>query len=404
MNSVSPLPEALDGRKWIIRQSPAGSGSIDTVARKMAVPLRNTAEDRFVRNHEMAHGKITPRVSSGKQCLKYSVSMLALQSCEDLRVHHFLNSAGIECTGSITEQDAVRCVETFLATPRDLAALLLSALHTHDFPRILAALGDRLDVTRLNALMAGVRLIDERLQAGRGISRPIGFRNCTIPAAKVFDALFPESGSSGGDDCMRVPLNRLGHNRRQVKWGSMNIEELSLSQTRRSPAFSKIRTFTDEGAVMTAVYRLPVDSRIFSRTRAHKGGTVLIDLSGSMSLTLDDLDRIVAAAPAATIATYSGRSTHGTLHIVARKGRVANSDGLRAAQSSGNGNIVDGPALRWLAKQQAPRLWVSDGYVTGKHDHTSVDLGAEAQIICNKARIRRVEKAQAVADALTKAK
>jgi hypothetical protein len=100
------------------------------------------------------------------------------------------------------------------------------------------------------------------------------------------------------------------------------------------------------------------------------------------------------------VATYSGNRTSGTLHIVARKGRVANADGLRLARSSGSGNIVDGPALQWLAQQQAPRLWVSDGYVTGKYDRSSIDLGADAQIICNKAKIRRVEKAQAVADAL----
>ena len=404
MNAISPLPEALDGRQWSIRKSPSGSGSIDTVARQMAVPLGTAAADRFVRNHEMAHGKITPKVSSGKQCIKFGVSMLALQCCEDLRVHHFLNSAGIECTGSLQGHDINRCVESYLSHPRDLAALVISALHTQDLSRVLAALGERLEVSALNALMAGVRLIDERLEAGRGIYRPIGFRNCTIPAAKVFDALFPESGPADSDENTKVPLNRLGLERRQVNWGSMTIKELSLSQTRRCPASSKIRTFTDEGAVMSAVYRLPVDGRIFSRSRAHKGGTVLIDLSGSMSLSLDDLDRIVLAAPAATVATYSGNRTSGTLHIVARKGRVANADGLRLARSSGSGNIVDGPALQWLAQQQAPRLWVSDGYVTGKHDRTSIDLGADAQIICNRAKIRRVEKAQAVADALKRGK
>jgi len=397
MNTVSPLPEALDGRKWVVRQSASGSGSIDTVARNMAVPLGGADSDRFVRNHEMAHGKITPKVSSGKQCIKFGVSMLSLQCCEDLRVHHFLNSAGIECTGSLTEHDTGRCVQSYLASPRDLAALLLSSLHTQDFTRVLAALSERLEISRLNALMAGVRLIDERLQAGRGISRPIGFRNCTIPAAKVFDALFPETGISGGDAESQIPLKRLGLERRPAKWGTLSIKELSLSQTRRVPLASRIRTFTDTGAIMSAVHRLPVDGRIFTRNRAHKGGTVLIDLSGSMSLSLDDLDRIVAAAPAATIATYSGHSTTGTLYIVAKKGRVANAAGLRVARSSGNGNIVDGPALQWLAQQQTPRLWVSDGYVTGKHDRASIDLGAEAQIICNKAGIRRVEKAEAVA-------
>ena len=30
--------------------------------------------------------------------------------------------------------------------------------------------------------------------------------------------------------------------------------------------------------------------------------------------------------------------------------------------------MVDGPALRWLARQDRPRIWVSDGVVTGVGD------------------------------------
>ena len=80
--------------------------------------------------------------------------------------------------------------------------------------------------------------------------------------------------------------------------------------------------------------------------------------------------------------------------MVARKGRVVDHAGLVKARSYGNGNIVDGPALEWLAKQSEPRFWISDGLVTGEHDKTSIDLGAEAQVICNRAGIRRVDRVQ----------
>ena len=76
---------------------------------------------------------------------------------------------------------------------------------------------------------------------------------------------------------------------------------------------------------------------------------------------------------------------------MARKGRVVDSHTLAKARI-GNGNIVDGPALRWLSNQQQPRLWISDGYVSGKQDRASVDLGAEAQVICNRADIRRIKQ------------
>ena len=66
--------------------------------------------------------------------------------------------------------------------------------------------------------------------------------------------------------------------------------------------------------------------------------------------------------------------------------------GLDKARTYGNGNIVDGPALDWLGKQPGPRVWVSDGFVTGVNDTTSVDLGAAAQVTCNRGSIRRVER------------
>jgi hypothetical protein len=118
-----------------------------------------------------------------------------------------------------------------------------------------------------------------------------------------------------------------------------------------------------------------------------------------MSLSLKDLKRIVDVAPATTIAVYSGQGKKGTLTIIGEKGRLVDDRGLAEACQS-NGNIIDGPALRWLALEDGPRIWVSDGLVTGVNDNPSIDLGAEAQRICHHGKILRVEKAEAVADLL----
>ena len=168
---------------------------------------------------------------------------------------------------------------------------------------------------------------------------------------------------------------------------------------RHVASLARQRTYRDEGSCMAAPYRMPVDGRVFCRFKPQLGGTVLIDGSGSMSLSREDLEQIVTTAPASTVAIYSGCSTTGTLTIIGTKGRIADTKGLAKARV-GNGNIVDGPALEWLGKQAEPRLWVSDGFVTGKHDRTSVDLGAEAQTLCQKHRIRRVPKPEAVCDFL----
>ena len=119
-----------------------------------------------------------------------------------------------------------------------------------------------------------------------------------------------------------------------------------------------------------------------------------------MRLTSEELLKIVTTAPAATIAIYSGRRAKGKLTIIGRKGMVATEEGLQQARKVGNGNVVDGPALKWLSKQNSPRLWVSDGLVTGKNDKTGINLAIECQNICHRSDIKRVEKSDAVCDLL----
>jgi hypothetical protein len=111
-----------------------------------------------------------------------------------------------------------------------------------------------------------------------------------------------------------------------------------------------------------------------------------------------DLQRVTAAAPLATVAIYAGRGASGTLSIVAARGRMASSSDIGAML--GRGNVVDGPALRWLAQQPEPRIWISDGQVTGTRDRPSTDLVVDAIRICQQAGIRRVAKAEGVCDLL----
>ena len=127
---------------------------------------------------------------------------------------------------------------------------------------------------------------------------------------------------------------------------------------------------------------------------------MLIDVSGSMAITHRDLAKIIKAAPAATVAVYSGRGSKGILTVVGSNGRIATEDGLAESLRAGSGNVVDGPALEWLAEQSEPRLWVSDGMVTGSCDRASADLAVEAQRICRLGRITRVSKLDAVQKAI----
>jgi hypothetical protein len=391
---ITPLPEAIDGERWTVKE---GTGSCDTVKRILGVPSDESSGSRFVRNHELGHAKITPRVAAFKQCKKFGVSMDAMQVCEDLRVHRFLGETGIEMSGVLNDDEAEQTVRKVAGNDRLLAALLVASMHTDDHARFLGAMWLHLDEERHQNLMRMTSMVDARMAQGRGLDRPIGFRNGTAPAARLFDALFPEDGEASP----QLPLESLCMPRRarQSKWGQMQIETLQASNSRPIPAAARSRAFTDHGAVLEAAHRLHIDGRVFTRRRRQRGGTVLIDASGSMRFSPSDLERVITAAPLATVGIYGGRGRSGTLTIVASKGRMAASALIKAA-SCQHGNVVDGPALRWLARQPEPRIWISDGHVTGIADQPSSDLAVDAIHICRKARITRAEKTDIVTDLL----
>ena len=89
-----------------------------------------------------------------------------------------------------------------------------------------------------------------------------------------------------------------------------------------------------------------------------KGGTILIDASGSMMFNGQDILEIMELLPAVTIAMYNGHYDKGQLRVIARNGKRVSEEYLNT--HSGGGNVVDGPALEWLATMPARRIWVSD--------------------------------------------
>jgi hypothetical protein len=180
-------------------------------------------------------------------------------------------------------------------------------------------------------------------------------------------------------------------------WGGLRIVEFPRP-LRLAPRVAGRRwRAAEEGTLLGDPSRFYRDGRGWRerRRRRHAGGTVLIDCSGSMSLTPEALEDLVAANPAALIATYSGDEGRqsGRLHIVARGGRRVRPQHLRPP---GLHNVCDGPALEWLGRQPPPRIWVSDGGVTGRGEVSTPALLADAAAIADRHRIRRVETADAL--------
>ncbi len=178
------------------------------------------------------------------------------------------------------------------------------------------------------------------------------------------------------------------HDNPELQWGAMR--EVRLPFVR--PITAAIRALTRRpmyvGPLMYPHRYL--DGAMFGLRRQVAGGTLLIDMSASMDVTSDQIDAILTHWPAATIAAYGSEKRHcrsGVLVIVARHGRAVDPGVLRDA--IGAGNVVDGPALRWLCEQSEPRIWVCDGWVTGIGDYMSLTLVREAMQLARQGKVTR---------------
>ena len=168
---------------------------------------------------------------------------------------------------------------------------------------------------------------------------------------------------------------------------------------------SSIPASTNEGLHVRRIDRLCMDGAIFAKKRSSRSigsasdTTILIDVSGSMNFDEEELDSIASKCGGiATVATYSGLDEIGHLRIVSRDGYRCEPDQMRT--DSFYGNIVDVPALRWLAGRSGRRIWLCDGHVTGAFDNARAEVDMECSRISKNARIIRVNDAERLASVL----
>jgi hypothetical protein len=144
------------------------------------------------------------------------------------------------------------------------------------------------------------------------------------------------------------------------------------------------------------------EQRVFARKTRATGGIVVVDCSGSMSFSTEDLDRIMAATAGATVLCYSsGNEPDGAnIWLVAKGGRRTST----MPHFPGN-NGVDGPALEYgvsLRRHNEPVVWISDTRVTGKMDSASEFLRDWCLDFCAKNNVHIVGDSQRAATLLRK--
>lgn len=152
---------------------------------------------------------------------------------------------------------------------------------------------------------------------------------------------------------------------------------------------------TDSGRSVRYVqrYLMDDDMRVFVRKSRGLGAVIVIDCSGSMRLTIGDVDKMIDASAGATVLCYSSGYTYDednpNAWLVAK-----NNSRIRELPQFPGGNGCDGPALVYAAglraKSSNPIIWISDGQVTGKGDFYSPVLAREAKRICKRYNIKRI--------------
>lgn len=187
-------------------------------------------------------------------------------------------------------------------------------------------------------------------------------------------------------------------------WGKMKIVD-NLEMIKRPKV--RLEKRRKAGFIGALIYPfralLPAgDGQAFGTVTRQEKGTLVLDCSGSMSLTVEEIEAVLNHAPQTTIALYASNPQSnygGNLVIAAANGKVvkdmfqthSRGEDLRKFRNKylGGDNLVDGPALEWLAQQPEPRIWISDGGITGNGTVHYEGLLLECKMIVRKYGIQR---------------
>ena len=449
-----PYPDLLgrsdvpkEGGPWAIHDVPMAPGFAKTspVGREMHVPTGDNPQERVVRAHEMMHAKVSPAETWPEWLARGIGSERGLHAAEEFRVNELLRRQGFDTKKSlldgsekftgerIAEQglwaEGVYMTAAFAGTARLRPFISGVRKHNPEWADAFRALD-----ARLRALVKKINTRDLASTADLGGLAPDGFAYAEAWASLLdllADPPKPDDdegdgegdGKSTDEDAgvasdgdkatkrgskrpdrpappfdadsikrMTTPGRRGRGAGGTVPWVPLIVSYEPLD--RHAPGgLGKTRRAADRGRHPRRIHRLLTDphKRIFDATKRGNGGVVLIDVSGSMTFTQENILSIVEAAPGATVAIYSAltkNDNNPNLWVVAAKGkmvsRIPNGNG-------GNGN--DGPALDWAISQRqrssTPVVWVCDGVVTGEGDQLSDQLTLECinKVIRNKVTI-----------------
>lgn len=422
--------------RWTVHhcQAVRGEPKTDVTHRVMYAPSLDTELARVIRGHELMHAKLSPNAEQFAQWVNREVaSATALTVVEELRINYLCQHAGFDVKTHLADGSELVAGER-LAETGDWANAVATAIATAGtaghkqfltgIRRHNRAWGDAL-------LDIGKRAVREMKKAHRdrglamthehnGMS-PYGF-TYTERLAEWVDRLasFPppterksesaksksksksidksdegkgqeashgneaeaeegEKGKRDGNPLKEItPSSEYGG---IPKWGELRLHREPLPRYSNG-GIGKKRIATNMGRRPRRMHRMMTDPamRVFDRYSKGSGGMVIIDASGSMSFTVEQIAQIVENAPGATVAIYSDKNSGrgANMWVIADKGRMVETV---SHIDYGHGNGVDFPAIQWGVKNRRrstePLVWVTDGGVCGVRDSYSDTLAMQ---------------------------
>lgn len=421
-----PMPGLVLPGNWIVAHTDEGGAtSYDPVKKiaRMEVDTRSTEKKaRFVRKHEMGHARFSPW--DAFNCDPMSRSQIYagfLNGFEDCRIHELMARAGV----FVKEEETKEMVEELKANwSNDQPAWAIASCLATGGPHTPLSFDMFYDLT-----MKAV----EAEMPGRGYKIALTIRRMSDIVtrkpkfdlvqkfAKACERMFqreaekedPEDNEleeeelrseekldeldlheeDGDDEVEEGGPNDPAFSEYHSWWGKMTVvrKDLVMPFAKKLVEDRRIRP-SEIGCVPKFIYRDCIDGMIFAKVRKDFGrAVVLIDNSGSMGLTKEQLEDLMLRAPGCLVACYSGDGVKGVLTILADDGKR-----IGTMPPSLGSNTVDGPALEWLGSQKAAiRIWISDGYVNG-HRGSFVNLLKDAR---DKVRTHKIRHVLSVEDA-----
>lgn len=409
----SAMPEWLAPRKdfasgsWQVEhgQPVRGDAWADLYERRMRVPHGADPFSRVVRAHELMHAQITPRMGPS-DLARLECSPEAAVSAEEFRVNTLVGRAGFNLDDlrdgseshsgeSLTINKDWNGLVLFTAAVAGTKAVkdVITGVRRHD--KDWAASLSLLNTALVKAYkkVRTSSLADTSpfyIEPTDDEPFPKGCWTYTTMVAQIIDQVIKtgkrdiELGER--DDVPKVTPERID---RAIKastgkgggqWIDMVLDtSIPLTRTLKG-TMGRRRIATNSGRHPRRIDRALTDPhrRVFDRMTKGSGGIVLIDQSGSMRLSEEEMWSLVTAAPGCLIIGYSAhayRPDVPNVWVLADRGRVC-----EAVRTGNSANGCDGPALRYALSRRLTGeqvVWVCDGVVTGRKDEWHENLAEE---------------------------